>query len=393
VVNQISQLAAFFAVVAVAGTALGQAISPTVPTLEYLPAPAVAKMSLDDLEQLALERNPTLVQAGAQVRISRGEALQAGLPLNPEVGYVAEQIGAAGTAGELQGMFIEQEIVTGGKLRLSRAKYAQQARQAEIQVLAQRYRVLYSVRVAYYEALAQQQTLKLQQQTAQTSSEITTTVSELMNVGQANRTDMLQAEIAYQRASANRQMGERRLQSCWEQLAAIVGEPDLPFNHLEGQLEFAGEDSFNRDAALAHLLECSPELRFARAEVVRDQIALQRERVEPIPNVIVRADTGYNFESRDTVAGVEVGVRLPIFDKNQGTIMQAQAELQRAQAEVVRMYSAAIRTCVLTDDFQFPARKNDAPGGIQPMNSNTPVGVGLRRCQHPIAALCSGPYS
>jgi cobalt-zinc-cadmium efflux system outer membrane protein len=30
-------------------------------------------------------------------------------------------------------------------------------------------------------------------------------------------------------------------------------------------------------------------------------------------------------------------LRLPIFDKNQGTILQAQAELQRAQAEVARL--------------------------------------------------------
>ena len=71
-------------------------------------------LDLAALEQIALERNPTLVQAGAQVRISRGAALQAGLYPNPNVGYVADQIGIEGTAGELHGLFVEQEIVTGG---------------------------------------------------------------------------------------------------------------------------------------------------------------------------------------------------------------------------------------------------------------------------------------
>jgi cobalt-zinc-cadmium efflux system outer membrane protein len=37
------------------------------------------------------------------------------------------------------------------------------------------------------------------------------------------------------------------------------------------------------------------------------------------------------------VAGVEIGVRLPLFDKNQGTTVQAQSELSRAQAEVARV--------------------------------------------------------
>lgn len=100
---------------------------------ENIPAPAATDaIGLADLEQLALQRNPTLVQAGAQVSISRGAAVQAGLLPNPTVGYIAEQMGASGTAGELHGLFIEQEIVTGGKLELSRAKYAEEARQAEI---------------------------------------------------------------------------------------------------------------------------------------------------------------------------------------------------------------------------------------------------------------------
>src|SRR5262245_25160004 len=90
------------------------------------PAPAAssgpAALGLAELEQLALQRNPTLAQAAAQVEASRAKALQAGLYPNPRAGYQADQIGIAGTAGELQGAFVQQEIVTAGKLRLGRAK-------------------------------------------------------------------------------------------------------------------------------------------------------------------------------------------------------------------------------------------------------------------------------
>src|SRR5205823_484080 len=64
---------------------------------------------------------------------------------------------------------------------------------------------------------------------------------------------------------------------------------------------------------------------------------LQRERVEPIPDLTVRGETGYNFETNNTVAGVELGIKVPLFDRNQGTILQAQGELARAQAEVARV--------------------------------------------------------
>src|SRR5262245_50743665 len=84
-----------------------------VPCVQAEPPP----VSLTDLEQMALQSNPTLAQAAAQIDASRGKALQAGLQPNPVAGYTAEQIGAQGTAGELQGGFIQQELVTAGKLR------------------------------------------------------------------------------------------------------------------------------------------------------------------------------------------------------------------------------------------------------------------------------------
>jgi cobalt-zinc-cadmium efflux system outer membrane protein len=294
-------------------------------------------LDLASLEQMALAQNPTLVQAGAQVQLSRGKAIQAGLRPNPSIGYVAEQIGAAGTAGELHGMFIEQEIITGGKLQLSRSKFAQEARQAELQVFAQHCRVLYGVRVNFYETLVWQRRLQLRQRLLANAEEATVTVRELLNVGQANQSDALRAEVALQRARVTANMAERHLQGSWDELSAVVGAPDMVRTALDDTMDFASHESVDRLAALENVLNRSPELQFARAEVARDQIGLRRERAEPIPNIDLRAETGYNFEAQDTVAGVEIGFHLPLFDKNQGTILQAQAELTRAQAEVDRV--------------------------------------------------------
>src|SRR6266568_358377 len=87
--------------------------------------PPATSLTLGALEQMALEHNPTLRQASANIDVARGWAQQAGLYPNPTVGYVGERIGSAGTAGEMQGLFIDQTIVTAGKLSLDRAKYAE----------------------------------------------------------------------------------------------------------------------------------------------------------------------------------------------------------------------------------------------------------------------------
>ena len=122
-------------------------------------------LTLESLEQIALQRNPTLVQVATQIDISRAKALQAGLYPNPTIGYQGELIGAkneAGrsTAGEFQGGFIQQEIVTAGKLRLSRAKYQQEARAAEIQAMAQQLRVVNGLHIAFYEVLTAQRLIE-----------------------------------------------------------------------------------------------------------------------------------------------------------------------------------------------------------------------------------------
>jgi outer membrane protein TolC len=48
-------------------------------------------MRLEDLEAMALQRNPTLAQADAAIRAAQGRRKQAGLFPNPVAGYFLEE--------------------------------------------------------------------------------------------------------------------------------------------------------------------------------------------------------------------------------------------------------------------------------------------------------------
>ncbi len=303
-----------------------------------LPPPKQADaLALEDLEGMALEQNPTLVQAAMHIRISRGEAIQAGLYPNPTVGYVGDQIGINGTAGEMQGAFIEQEIVTAGKLQLSRAKYLQGVEQAEANFEAQQYRVLSSVRKAFYRTFATQRQVSVRRELLVMAEDALKTTRGLLNVGQANRPDVLMAEVQVSRIRAELRAAQRKYEGHWQELVAYVGIPEMQVTELDGKLEIKEAEILDRDAVLSNLLNCSPQLRAAWAEVIRDRIVVQRERVEPIPNLNIRAQTGYNFETENAVAGVSLGIKLPLYNRNQGSVMQARAELARAEAEIARI--------------------------------------------------------
>jgi cobalt-zinc-cadmium efflux system outer membrane protein len=293
-------------------------------------------LTLADLEKMAVQGNPTLAQAAANVEVAHGRAVQAGLYPNPTVGYTGERIGAAGTAGELQGVFIDQTIVTAGKLRLDRARSAQEASQMEAQALAQQYRVVNGVRTRFYQLLGMQRLLDLSADLYNVATDAVKTTEELANVGAANEADLLQARIEARQERVALENARTLYQGAWRQLAAFIGSPCLPPGRLQGELDGPGTVP-DFDTTLTHLLEASPEIQVARAEVVRNQIGLKREQVEPIPNVQVRVANGYDFETRKDTTSVQVGVRLPVFDKNQGNIRAAQALLVRAQAELGRV--------------------------------------------------------
>src|SRR5262249_53417498 len=54
--------------------------------------PSGRLIRLEELEQMALANNPTLVQAQAEIRATKARQLQSGLYPNPTVGYSGEEL-------------------------------------------------------------------------------------------------------------------------------------------------------------------------------------------------------------------------------------------------------------------------------------------------------------
>jgi cobalt-zinc-cadmium efflux system outer membrane protein len=158
----------------------------------------------------------------------------------------------------------------------------------------------------------------------------------MQNIGLANEAEVLLAGVEVDQAKVALQEHQTRLQALWEKIMALVGTPGISMRSLDGKLDMA-KPALSWDTSLAKLMQDSPELQAAHAHVGHDQIALQREKVEPIPNVQLKAGAGRDFESRSTVGMVEVGIKLPLWNKNQGTIRQAEADLARSHEEIKRL--------------------------------------------------------
>ena len=299
------------------------------------------RITLEELQQMALQTNPTFRQSAANIQAAEGRKKQSGSYPNPTVGYQGEQIRGGAFHGGEQGFFVQQDIVLGGKLDLNRKMFDQELKQAETEAEEQKLRVVTNVRMSYTQALAAQQTLELRQNLSKLADDAVETSHQLANVGQADAPDVLESEVEAQQAQLAVTMAEQNQQRVWRALAAVVGNPRLPLMKLEGKLE--DTPTVNADELVEKIVNESPAVRIAELGVKRAEAASARAKREPIPDLQLRGGMQQNGEllANGRAVGLQgfagVGVRIPIFDRNQGNIAAAKADEERAKREVERV--------------------------------------------------------
>jgi cobalt-zinc-cadmium efflux system outer membrane protein len=305
-------------------------------------APEGPMWTLQEMEALATDLNPTLKQARAEVEAAAGLRRQAGRYPNLRIGAEGDELNSDPSlrGGEF-GVFVEQRVVTGGKLQ--RAREAAEGRQDQAAAMqqAQLLRVQTTIRSRFYEALAAQRLVMLQQQLADLAAQAVGISQELANVGQADRPDVLQAEIEGQAAEMALLEANFDLDAAWRRLAAAVGDPGLQRRTLAGEL--GDYPHIDADAALQRILAESPELALAEASVTRAGAEERQARASVIPDIDAEAGFRNNpaFGANGTPIGREkffkVGVDIPIFDRKRGAIQAAEAHVQSARAEAERV--------------------------------------------------------
>jgi outer membrane protein, heavy metal efflux system len=308
-------------------------------------APATARqpLTLAELEQLALQHNPTGAAAAAGVDAARARTQQAGAWPNPVIGYSGEEITRGEDKRGEHGFFVEQTIPLGGKLRLSRQVFASALQEAEAARELQRLRVLTSVRQGFYTVLAGERRVEVQERLAALASEAVAVTAQLFNVGAADRPDYLEIEIESRRMQLDLNRAKNGVMAARYRLAAVTGTPDVATRPLAGTID-AGIPEIERDAAIRLLMEKSPELQAARAALERTRAMTASARRSTFPDLFLKGGAAYNRELGELrgrpigwEGNVEAGVSVPLFNRNTSGIAASRADEVRAQGEIRRI--------------------------------------------------------
>ena len=299
-------------------------------------APVSENVEVDELVQMAVGRNPRLGRATFAIDAAQGRYIQAGLYPNPDLAVNWDEIGdRTGAGGILNLPRVTQQIVMGRKLSLSQAVVAKEVDQATLALLRERYGVVGSVRAAFYDLYALERRIAVLDELVKLAGDTVKNGQTLLDNKQIARLDLVQLEVEFARFRSQAEAARRELPGTRKRLAAVVGDPRLPIGTATGP--FADVPQYDTDRTLEVVLASHPEVRSAQVGVERAQAAVRRAEVEPIPNIT--AYTGYirQYENKSHDFALGFSAPIPTWNRNQGNIRAAKAELGMAIQEVGRV--------------------------------------------------------
>jgi cobalt-zinc-cadmium efflux system outer membrane protein len=320
------------------------------------PWPQGRPLELHDLQQIALASSPLIKQATADVDAARGTMIQAGAYPNPVMGLEWDAIGQGNAPDERVspgqiGGFVDQTIKTKGKLRLARAAEEQNLRHAEFALRRAEFDLLAQVRGGYFAVLAAQENMRVALAFARFTEAIYRIQVGQLKAGQVASYEPLQFRSLAVQARVNLAQARHRYVGAWKQLAAATGVPGLPPAPLAGRIDMPIPVYRYEDVA-ARVLARHTDVLTARAALERARYNLRLAQVEPYPDIGVRVlvQKDYTGDPHNVMTSIQVGGPIPVWNRNEGNILQAEGQLRRAEEEEHRVRDDLARQ--LADAFE-----------------------------------------
>jgi cobalt-zinc-cadmium efflux system outer membrane protein len=313
--------------------------------------PAEPRISLARLEQMALANSPVIAQAEADVTSFLGTAVQAGTPPNPVVGYEADTVTSSQTRN-YQGLYFNQLIKTGGKLNLARAVANFDVMNSQLALRRTRIDVLARVKAGYFAVLVAEESVRLNEALVLFTGESYQIQDDKLKAGAAAPYEVAQLRSLAVQARMALVQAQNRYISAWKQLASTIGIPDLPVARLEGSAEVP-PPVLTYDAAMSRMLSLHPDMQAARNVQAQARTQLRLDLIKPVPDVLLYGTFQKDYTTPNygsTSYNLQVGVPLPIFDRNRGNIINSRGDVLHATQQTPRIVNDLVAQ--LADAFE-----------------------------------------
>ena len=284
---------------------------------------------------LTLIHHPGLAAYSWPARLAEARRIQAELRPNPELGFEVENaLGTDDHRGVREAettLQLSQLIELGGK-RAARYEAASLARElAAWDYEAQRLSVLSQTAESFLDVVMLQELLDLQEERVKLARDFVDAVNLRVEQARTPAVERTRARMALAAAEIELDQARRTLATARQRLSAQWKQAEPGFARAEGELaEMAEIPSLD---SLRDQLRRNPRLARWATEMAERKASLRLEEARRLPDLTVSG--GYRHlngpDDHAFVAGISIP--LPVFNRNQGRIEEAEYRLAQADDE------------------------------------------------------------
>src|SRR5262245_40758645 len=321
--------------------------APADPGAAVVPAPDAMSgpLTLREAVAIALLHNPALAAFSWSERAREARVVQAGLLPHPSAQVEIEDVAGSGQRRGFEDtqttLWLSQRIELGGKRAKRRRLAALERDLAGWDYEARRLEVLTDVTKAFVSVLAVQEEIAIADELVRIAGAAVGTVQATVTAGAVSPVEARRARVALEQARIERETLGRDLEAARAALAATLGANAPTFGEATGTLPVADPPP-PLDALLSGV-EQNPDLARWSTELAQREAAVAVEHARVVPDLTLTPGIRHFADNDDTALVLAFSVPLPIFNRNQGGVLEAGYRLAQARADR-RSAEVSIRT-------------------------------------------------
>ena len=294
-----------------------------------LQSEAATILTLQKAIDLALDSNLDLAVARREIEATQGQVIQGQARPNPELAYSLEDQRAATRTQSVQ---INLPVEMGGK-RAARITAAERGRDIAVEELnLRRVEIRAAVVAAFFETLAAQERAALAQASVDLAKRATDAVAKRVAAGKVSPVEETKARVAEAGVRVELAQAQSEQRSARARLASLLGANPPRFTQVAGSVDDLPNVPSLDD--IQQRLSASSALRRAQLEIERRRSLADVERSKQTPDVTVSLGVKRPNELARNQLMLGISVPLPLFDRNQGNLLEALKREDKARDEL-----------------------------------------------------------
>ena len=303
-------------------------------TPEAEPIDPTGELTLARAIDAALRGNPDLQASAYELSAAQARRIQVGLRPNPELNLELENFAGSGAVAGTDALettlSLSQVVELGGKRALRRSIADAGVDFVTIEQRARELDLLAEVTRRFIDLVAAQERARFSAESTDLAQKTLNAIGARVDAARSPEAERSRARIALTRAQVEQRHAESERRSARYALSALWGNPEPGFTAARAEIfNLRAVQSFH---ALMERLEQSPDFVLFASERRLREAELRLAQAQARPNLAFSLGVRRFEENNDTalVAGFSVG--LPVYDRNQGAIREAQVRVTQSDA-------------------------------------------------------------